>query len=94
VVLLEALSYGNAVLVSDIPENIEVIQDEDILRGFTFRSGQVESLKSILCDLLSNPGKVEDMKKKGRDLIVRKYDWDIITDKTAELYKKLITRNL
>jgi len=91
VVLLEALSYGNVVLVSDIPENIEVIQDEDTLRGFTFRSGRVESLESILSDLLEYPSKVEDMKNKGRKLVLRKYNWDVIADETVELYKRLIT---
>ena len=39
VALLEALSHGNSVLVSDIPENIEILEDKGSLRGFTFRSG-------------------------------------------------------
>ncbi len=90
VVLLEALSYGNEVLVSDIPENMEVIQDEDTLRGFTFRSGQVESLESILSDLVEHPSKVEDMKSEGRKLMFRKYNWDVIAEETVELYKELI----
>jgi len=90
VALLEALSYGNAVLVSDIPENIEVIQDEDILRGFTFRSGEVCSLENILSDLLEHPKKVEYMGKKGREMVERKYNWDKVAKETVELYKKLI----
>jgi len=90
VVLLEAMSYGNGVLVSDIPENIEVIQDGDALRGFTFRSGKVESLVSILSDLVEHPSKVENMRIKGRELVLRKYNWDIVANETVELYKELI----
>lgn len=90
VVLLEALSYGNGVLVSDIRENMEVIQDEDTFRGFMFKSGRVESLESILSDLVEYPSKVEDMKNMGRKFVVRKYNWDVIANDTLEVYKHLI----
>lgn len=42
--LLEALSYGNACLVSDIPENTEVIDGN----CFVFKKGDVKSLKKQL----------------------------------------------
>lgn len=89
-VLLEALSYENGVLVSDIPENVEVIQDGDALRGFTFKSGRVESLEVILGDLVEHPNKVENMRRKGRELVLRQYNWDIVANETVELYKELI----
>jgi len=94
IVLLEALSYEVTVLVSDIPENIEVIQDDDTLKGFTFRSGQVESLENILGDLSEHPNKVENMRRKGRELVLRKYNWDIVANETLELYKELTIERL
>ncbi|MFC2161871.1 glycosyltransferase family 4 protein, partial [Acidobacteriota bacterium] len=94
VVLLEALSYGNGVLVSDIPENVEVIQDDVKLKGFTFKSGKVDSLRSILNDLVNTPKKVEDMKNMGRKFVLEKYSWDEVTEKTVELYKNLITNRV
>ena len=90
VVLLEALSFGNAVLVSDIPENLEVIQDDNILCGFTFKCGQAESLESVLFDLIANQDKVQKMKHKSRDLVKRKYNWDDIAEKTENLYKNIL----
>ena len=39
--LLEALSYGNCIITSDIPENLEVIEDA----GLSFRSTNVHSLQ-------------------------------------------------
>ena len=90
VALLEALFYGNAVLVSDIPGNIEVIQDEGLLRGFRFRSGQLDSLINILQDLLEHHDKVENMRDKGRDLVIDKYDWNKIADETLDVYQSII----
>jgi glycosyltransferase involved in cell wall biosynthesis len=91
-VLLEALSYGNCVLVSDIPENIEVIRDKEdnSLCGFSFKSGQVENLRDVLQDLIDHPSKVKDIKNKGREITAHRYNWEKITDKTLKIYQKII----
>jgi glycosyltransferase involved in cell wall biosynthesis len=89
-VLLEALAYGNCVLVSDIPENIEVIKNSDTSYGFSFRSGKIESLRSALQDLIDYPDKVSDLKNKGKTIIARRYRWDKIADKTLKIYEGLI----
>ena len=90
VALLEALSYGIPVLVSDIPENMETINDEGAPRGFSFGAGQVESLRTVIGDLIENPDKVEKMRASGREFVARKYNWDRITDQTLEVYRSAI----
>ena len=82
--LLEAMSYGNCCLVSDIPENTEVVETY----GIHFKKGNVADLKEKLEFLLTNPEKVYDLQRKSADFICEKYNWDDVVDKTVELYGK------
>ena len=105
--LLEAMSYGNRCLVSDIEENTSVIENY----GYSFKKDDVEDLTAKLNELLND----EDKKKKQtsnnwnkehdkkldeehdknlkkeeiQKFILDKYNWDDITKKTEELYKKI-----
>ena len=82
--LLEAMSYGNCCLVSDIPENTEVIEDH----GYTFKQGDVLDLKVQLEYLLVNLDEVVAWKEKSADFICRKYNWDKVVEETIDLYQK------
>lgn len=81
--LLEAMSYGNCCVVSDIDECTEVIEDKAV----TFSRGDVKSLKSVLQELLDNPERVEKYKKTAAAFITAKYNWDDVVDRTLEVYK-------
>ena len=80
--LLEAMSYGNCCLVSDIDECTEVIEDKAI----SFPHGNVEELRSALQMLINNEGLVNRYKSEAADFICQKYNWDDITDRTLQLY--------
>lgn len=80
--LLEAMSYGNCCLVSDISENIEVVED----RAVSFRKGDVQDLKEKLSELLKDKAKVEAFKQNASDFITGKYNWDDVIDETLKLY--------
>lgn len=82
--LLEAMSYGNCCLVSDIPENTEVVEDYAV----SFRKGNVEDLKTKLEYLLENPDVTAKYKEKSSDFICRKYNWEDVVDKTIQVYSK------
>lgn len=82
--LLEAMSYGNCCLVSDIPENTEVVEDYAV----SFRKGNVEDLKAKLEYLLDNPDVTAKYKEKSSDFICRKYNWEDVVDKTIQVYSK------
>ncbi|MCP4536039.1 MAG: glycosyltransferase, partial [Chloroflexi bacterium] len=53
--LLEALSYGNCLLVSDVPENLEAVGDV----GYSFQSGDHDALVQQMQWLLDHPDQVE-----------------------------------
>lgn len=82
--LLEAMSYGNCCLVSDIPECLEVVEDKAI----TFRKSDVNDLRRVLQNLCDEPETAEKYKKTAADFICEKYNWDDIVNQTLEVYIK------
>lgn len=81
--LLEAMSYGNCCLVSDILECTEVVEE----KAAVFKKSNVEDLKKVLQELLDNPEIVEQYKESAADFITKKYDWEDIVDRTMHLYQ-------
>jgi len=84
-VLLEALSYGRCVLVSDIPENVEVTHDA----APTFRSRDVDDLTAQLRRLLAEPALVRQYESKARAHIAAHYSWDTVVDATVDVYRSV-----
>ncbi len=82
--LLEAMSYGNCCLTSDIPECTEVITDSAV----TFHKGNIEDLKEKLQFLCDNGKTVENYKKRASEYICKRYDWDQVVTDTLYLYNK------
>ena len=80
--LLEAMSYGNCCLVSDINETAGVVQD----KGITFKKGDVEDLKEKLTQLLDNQSEVHSYKEQAADFVLSKYNWDDVVARTIQLY--------
>lgn len=87
IALLEAMSYKNAVLVSDIPENLEVVED----KGFIFKDRDVSDLKNQLEKLLVNPESVSEYAKKARTHVDKNYNWNDIVKKIESVYTKLLS---
>lgn len=81
--LLEAMSYGNCCLVSDICENTEVVED----KALSFRKSDVMDLREKLEYLLQHPEKVEEYKQQSTDFICGKYNWDDVVEQTLQIYK-------
>lgn len=81
--LLEAMSYGNCCLTSDIPECAEVVGDHAV----TFHKGDVDDLTVKLGGLLSDSAQVMSLKTSAADYITDKYSWDDVVDRTLALYR-------
>lgn len=82
--LLEAMSFGRCCLVSDIPENMEIVGDKAV----SFKKGVVSDLKVKLEMLIENEVLVDAYKSSAQEYIFTKYNWDEVVDKTIELYQK------
>ena len=82
--LLEAMSYGNCCLVSDIAECTEVVEDKAVV----FKKSNTANLKGTLQMLCDAPEVVKKYKVKARPYIVDKYGWDDVVERTIGLYQK------
>lgn len=82
--LLEAMSYGNCCLTSDIPECAEVVEDKALL----FRKSDVSDLKAKLQNACDHPEMVDGYKAQAEEFICRKYNWDDVVEKTLKLYQR------
>lgn len=80
--LLEAMSYGNCCVVSDIEECAEVVGDHAVV----FRRGNIEDLKEKLQVCCDDETMVKGYRKGAADFICGKYDWDEVVEKTVRLY--------
>lgn len=80
--LLEAMSYGNCCLTSDIKECTEIIGNH----GVTFKKSNVADLKEKLQALCNAPANVQNYKDKAACYICHKYDWDVVVNRTLNLY--------
>lgn len=81
--LLEAMSYGNCCIVSDISECKEVVAEKALI----FPKGNVAALSSILQKALDHPGLVQKFRDSAADYICGKYNWDDVTLKTLSCYR-------
>lgn len=80
--LLEAMSYGNCCLVSDIPECTEVVED----KALVFEKSNVNDLRKKLQEACDCSEMVMKLKRQAADFICEKYDWDDVVKRTVELY--------
>lgn len=81
--LLEAMSYENCCLVSDIAECTEVVEDKAVV----FRKADVADFTEKLQMLCDHPEVTERYKSEARPYIISKYGWDDVVTRTLEVYR-------
>jgi len=85
IALLETMSYGLPVLVSDIAANREVPLDPPRY----FSTGNVEELRQKTSGL-GNQGINAEEQRKYRERIAREYNWSTIAGQTIEVHAQVL----
>jgi len=80
--LLEAMSFGNCCLISDIPENTEVVLEY----AESFKKGDENDLFEKLNGLLQSPDKIKEYKENAAPYILERYNWDLVVDQMLRVY--------
>ena len=90
IVALEAMASRKIVIASNIGGLPELIKNKN--RGFLFEKENVEDLEQKLLYVLSRMDSTEinSFKNSAYTFCSQNYDWSKITDKTIDLYKKIL----
>jgi len=86
VALLEAMGWGLACLVSDIPQMLEGIADA----GLSFKEENVQDLKNKLEFLLANPAETERLGQAAKKRIATEYNWPGVASQLEAVYREAI----
>jgi glycosyltransferase involved in cell wall biosynthesis len=84
--LLEALSYGNCLLVSNIPENMEAVGD----LAYTYINRDSTDLALQLQRLMDRPDQVETMRVRVLAQFATYTTWHAVAEETRKLYMSLV----
>jgi len=84
--ILEAMSYGNCCLVSDIPENLEAIGND----GFHFANKNIDDLADRLRWLLEHREEIETINAGAKERISQYYSWQSISEQIEKLYLSIL----
>jgi D-inositol-3-phosphate glycosyltransferase len=87
-VLLMAMSFAKAVVVSNIPGMLEIVRDGET--GYVFDAGSATALSACLSRALSDMNRLEQIAWRGFQLMKSKFDWDAIGVQHVNLYKLLV----
>ncbi|MCD6289507.1 MAG: DUF1972 domain-containing protein [Anaerolineae bacterium] len=85
--LIEAMAFGNCVVVHDTPENLETIDRA----GFSYPGkGGATGLRPILERLIGDPKLVESYRRRAEEHVRRTYSWDAVTDQYEALFRHVL----
>jgi glycosyltransferase involved in cell wall biosynthesis len=85
--VVEAMAFGNCVIVNNTPENLETIGNA----GFSYDGGfGASSLREQLNILISDPAKVQKYGFKAQERANITYSWDSVTDQYEDLFNEMI----
>ena len=88
-VILMAMSYGRAVVVSDLPAMTEMVTDGQ--NGYVFEQGSAVSLSKQLVRALRDEQGREAVASRALEYIRNNHDWEQIGKRTLLLYRSVLS---
>jgi glycosyltransferase involved in cell wall biosynthesis len=84
--LLEAMAFGNCVIVNDMAANLETVGNAAL--PYHGPDGAID-LANVLGRALANPDKIADYRRRAADRAATVYSWDAVTDQYEALFAAL-----
>lgn len=91
-VILQAMSYGRAVVVSDLNGMREMVVDGE--NGYLFSQGSKDALARALIRALREDRERAEIGARALEYVRQRHDWSQIGTKTAGLYQTLLPPKL
>jgi glycosyltransferase involved in cell wall biosynthesis len=85
VVVIEAMANAKLVIMSDIKENLELIDHS----GISFPVDSRSKLRETLAWVLKDPAMVKTRGERAKEVVRRFYSWDSIVERTELAYRSL-----
>ncbi len=89
--LLEAISYGLPVTVSDIPPHLEVVGSSEPGQR-VFKAGDLDDMTKQLQLMVDDLPGERDAAQLLHKRVIDEFSWERVTDKTEEFYESLLGR--
>ncbi|MFA6160762.1 MAG: glycosyltransferase family 4 protein [Patescibacteria group bacterium] len=83
VAILEAMASGRLVIMSDIPENLELIDHS----GIAVPVGDIQAIANAMQWTIDNDLLAEERGERARSVIAKLHSWESIAKKTEKVYK-------
>jgi glycosyltransferase involved in cell wall biosynthesis len=87
--LVEAMAFGNGVVVNGTPENIEVVGDA----GLVYKKNDVESLRDKLQYLVDHEDICSSFGQKAQERAREKYSWGMVVDAYERLFLEVLRKS-
>ena len=84
--ILEAMSHARLIIMSNIPENLELIDHS----GLAFPIGDVDKLAELIQFAVDDPSMVTARGERARKFIKHGFTWRKVAKKTEALYKEVL----
>jgi glycosyltransferase involved in cell wall biosynthesis len=86
--LVEAMGFGNCVIVNGTPENGEVVGNS----GIIYLKNNVDDLAAKLRNTVDNAPLAEDYGEKAQLRAEQRYSWETIVEKYERLFEKMLKK--
>lgn len=86
--LLQAMGYGNCIVINSVPETLSAIGDA----AAAFRRNDPTDLAVQLGRLLSDPELVEDYRARALNRATRAYNWDAVSTGHLEVFHRVVDK--
>jgi glycosyltransferase involved in cell wall biosynthesis len=84
--LLEAMAFGNCVVVNDMAANMETVGDAAL--PYAGANG-ADDLARVMAEAIANPALVEEYRRRAAHRAATVYSWDVVTDQYEDLFSQL-----
>jgi glycosyltransferase involved in cell wall biosynthesis len=88
--VLEAMSSARPVIVTAWGGHLDTVDSSaGVLIDVRSRAGTVGGLATAMISLAGDPARQAQLGSAGRQRVVRRYDWDVLTDRLLQIYAEV-----